>query len=68
MKEKVCPTFLAARMLNSSPQVDLCSFASDQTVQALLKETEDQFTTRFGGHFLMTPNSFSDEFVHSAGR
>ncbi|KAI9438622.1 SPX domain-containing protein [Lactarius indigo] len=28
-------------------KVDLCSFASDQTVQALLKETEDQFTTRF---------------------
>ncbi|KAH9039192.1 SPX domain-containing protein [Lactarius hengduanensis] len=29
-------------------KVDLCSFASDQTVQALLKEAEDQFTTRFG--------------------
>lgn len=55
MKEKVCAcsTCLAAVMLNSSPQVDLCSFASDQTVQELLKETEDQFTTRFGGHFLM---------------
>lgn len=28
-------------------KVDLCSFASNQTVQALLKETEDQFTKRF---------------------
>jgi hypothetical protein len=40
-------------MLNSLPQVDLCSFVSDQTVQALLKETEDQFTSRFGGHCLI---------------
>lgn len=28
-------------------KVDVCSFASDQTVQELLKETEDHFTTRF---------------------
>ena len=57
MKEKVCSTFLsflAVRVLNGPPQVDLCSFASDQTVQALLKETEDQFTSRFGGYFLIT--------------
>ena len=54
MKEKVCvcSTRLAARMINSSPQVDLCNFASDLTVQELLKETEEQFTTRFGRDFL----------------
>jgi glutaredoxin-related protein len=54
MKEKVCSTFLAERMyFKGSPQVDVCGFASDQTVQELLKETEDHFTTRFGGHILM---------------
>ncbi|KAI9507586.1 SPX domain-containing protein [Russula earlei] len=35
-------------------KVDMCAFASDETVQRLLKEMEDQFTARFGGNFVMT--------------
>jgi hypothetical protein len=33
-------------------QVDPCAFASDETVQRLLKEMEDFFTARFGGNFV----------------
>lgn len=35
-------------------QVDPCAFASDETVQQLLKEMEDSFTARFGRSLVVT--------------
>ncbi len=42
--------YAACRVIidQSLSQVDSCAFASDETVQQLLKEMEDFFTARFG--------------------
>lgn len=68
MTEKVrCSTFLSTKVLNSPPQVDPCSFATDQTVQALLKEAEEQFTSRFSRHFRWLTSSFFDDLYTAQG-
>lgn len=47
-------------------QVDPCVFASDQVVQRLLREMEDQFTARFGGAFLKTALAGLLMMLHTA--
>lgn len=52
-----------------SSQVDSCAFASDETVQELLKEMEDLFTARFGGRFFSDRLHYRPyDFTHSEGR
>ena len=50
-------------------QVDSCAFASDETVQQLLKEMEDSFTARFGrGLVVINFNQHPDNFIRSERR
>jgi len=60
-KGRICLAFRKA-IDKLSSQVGTCAFASDETVQRLLNETEDLFTARFGGTFVDRIRYHPDDF------